>query len=341
MKKKLFLLIGFILLFGISLFFYFFSKEKKEIFNEYSLFSKNNYSFLSIHSEEELQDQFSSIQYSLISPLNNEERKKAFENGKQILYFTTRISENEIIEFDTFEINQETLKLYLKNHSSCGVFPPKEVTFEFIIDSQKEFKELEVYLKNTQDKCNQNINYKPIIYIYPEEDTDLTIQLKDTEKLLYTYPKYKNSWNIKALKNGSIYDYKTKRNYYALYYEAIDNTTIDTTKGFVIKGSETISFLEEKLAYLGLNEREINEFIIYWIDKLEKNNYNYIYFRTTDEVNQYMELSSSKPVDTLIRVFMDYAPLEKRLEVSEQKLTPIKRRGFTIVEWGGRKINIS
>ncbi len=45
-----------------------------------------------------------------------------------------------------------------------------------------------------------------------------------------------------------------------------------------------------------------------------------------------MELSSSKPVDTLIRVFMDYAPLEKRLEVSEQKLTPIKRRGFTIVE---------
>lgn len=153
-------------------------------------------------------------------------------------------------------------------------------------------------MKNTQDKCNQNINYKPIIYIYPEEDTDLTIQLKDTEKLLYTYPKYKNSWNIKALKNGSIYDYKTKRNYYALYYEAIDNTTIDITKGFVIKGSETISFLEEKLAYLGLNEREINEFIIYWIDKLEKNNYNYIYFRTTDEVNQYMELSSSKPVDT-------------------------------------------
>lgn len=73
MKKKLFLLIGFILLFSVSLFFYFFSKEKKEIFNEYSLFSKNNYSFLSIHSEEELQDQFSSIQFSLISPLNNEE----------------------------------------------------------------------------------------------------------------------------------------------------------------------------------------------------------------------------------------------------------------------------
>ena len=314
---------------GISLFFYFSSKEENEIFNGYSLFSENEYSFLSIHSEEEFQNHLTSIKkYFLISPLENEERKKTFEEGKQILYFTTLMSENESIKLDSFEVNNGTLKLYLKNHTFCGVFPPQEVTYEFKIDSQKEFENLEVYLKNTYDTCNQNIAYKPIIYIYPDEETNLLIHLKDTEKLLYTYPKYQDSWNIKVLKNGLLYDYKTERNYYALYYEAIDNTIIDTTTGFVVKGSETISFLEEKLAYLGLNDREINEFIIYWIDKLEKNNYNYIYFRTIDEINQYMKLSFSKSVDTLIRVFMDYAPLEQEIGYRTSSYPNKKKRFY-------------
>ena len=34
--------------------------------------------------------------------------------------------------------------------------------------------------------------------------------------------------------------------------------------------------LEEKLAILGLTERESEEFIVYWLPKLEKNKYNYI-----------------------------------------------------------------
>ena len=34
-------------------------------------------------------------------------------------------------------------------------------------------------------------------------------------------------------------------------------------EGFIVKGKDTITFLKEKLAQLGLNEREANEFIIY------------------------------------------------------------------------------
>ena len=71
------------------------------------------------------------------TPLENEERKKTFEEGKQILYFTTLMSENESIKLDSFEVNNGTLKLYLKNHTFCGVFPPQEVTYEFKIDSKR------------------------------------------------------------------------------------------------------------------------------------------------------------------------------------------------------------
>ena len=105
-------------------------------------------------------------------------------------------------------------------------------------------------------------------------------------------------------------------------------------EGFVVKGSDTVSFLEEKLELLGLNEREINEFIVYWINKIEDNNYNYIYFKTTDEINNYMPLEFSKDPDTLIRVVVDIKPLKKEIKVKPQELKSVKRSGFTIVEWG-------
>ncbi len=35
------------------------------------------------------------------------------------------------------------------------------------------------------------------------------------------------------------------------------------SKGFVVKGKDTTKFLEEKLSYFGLNDKECNEFIIY------------------------------------------------------------------------------
>ena len=44
------------------------------------------------------------------------------------------------------------------------------------------------------------------------------------------------------------------------------------------------------LAKLGLTERESEEFIIYWLPKLEKNKYNYIRFATKEEIDTDMPL---------------------------------------------------
>lgn len=109
-------------------------------------------------------------------------------------------------------------------------------------------------------------------------------------------------------------------------------------EGFVVKGGQTVTFLENKLSYLGLNDKEINEFIVYWLNKMEDNNYNFIRFRTMEEINEYMPLEFSQKPDTLIRVIMDFKPLTEKLDVKEQKLEKVERKGFTIVEWGGREI---
>ena len=84
--------------------------------------------------------------------------------------------------------------------------------------------------------------------------------------------------------------------------------------------------------------------ILYCIFKNRKpdvsnNKYNYIRFRCTEEVNKFMPLEFSVNPDTLIRVIMDYKPLNEKINIKEQELEKTIRNGFTVVEWGGRKIN--
>ena len=179
---------------------------------------------------------------------------------------------------------------------------------------------------------------KPIIYFYPEQTTELNVKLGYPENLTCSYPKYENGWNIIANPDGSLIDINTGRSLYSLYWEGNAKPKISMNEGFVIKGEDTISFLEEKLAILGLNEIEAEEFIVYWLPKLQNNKYNYIRFATIDEINKMMPLEISEKPDSLIRVLMEYKPLDKYIDVKEQELSTPARTGFVVVEWGGAEI---
>ena len=274
---------------------------------------------------------------------NDKLKEKDFKKNNYVIVKLFRTPEcYSSLKYKKVNIDsQNNMKIYLSGKEVCLNYC-KEGTYFIEIPVSKTINEInltDVYIKSlTHVICPELMVYKPIIYIYPKEDMDLNIKLLNNDLLTHTYPKYTNEWNVKVSKNGNIYDYKTKRNYYALYWEGIDNTPSNMNEGFVVEGKDTIKFLEEKLEYLGLNEREINEFIIYWIDKLENNKYNFIRFRTTEEVNEYMPLKINVKPDTLIRIIMNFKPLENKIEVIEQHLSKVTREGYTIVEWGGRKI---
>ncbi|MBQ8538885.1 MAG: hypothetical protein IJ433_04470 [Ruminococcus sp.] len=190
------------------------------------------------------------------------------------------------------------------------------------------------------ETCNDDILFaKPVIYLYPTEKTKLTVTLGKPQNLTCTYPHYENSWDVTAFPDGKLIDNKRNRELYCLYWEGISKNTSQLTEGFVVKGTDTIAFLEEKLAILGLNEAEAQEFIIYWLPVLQENEYNLIRFATIDEINKEMPIEFSVTPDTLIRVLMQFKPLEHNINIKEQKLTPAKRNGFTAVEWGGCKID--
>ena len=153
-----------------------------------------------------------------------------------------------------------------------------------------------------------------------------------------SYPKYNDGWSVIANPNGNLKELNSNRIYYGLYYEAKNHNVQMKDNGFVVKGEDVIKFLEEKLEILGLNEREINEFIIYWLPVLESNKYNYIRFETQEEIENYMPIKITPKPDSIIRVVMDYKPLNEKIQITEQKLIPQIRYGYSIVEWGGSEI---
>ena len=189
-----------------------------------------------------------------------------------------------------------------------------------------------------------DVSLKPIIYLYPTSDTNVTVKLGKPNDITVSYPEYNASkgWNVLAQPDSDLVDLDTGRNLYSLYYESKSSEDVYSMKsdGFIVSREDTVSFLEDKLARLGLNEHEAEEFIVYWLPKLQQNNYNYIRFATMDEINNAMPLDINPNPDTVIRVLMTYKGLDKPIEgITEQQLpkTPT-RDGFTVVEWGGSEL---
>ena len=176
---------------------------------------------------------------------------------------------------------------------------------------------------------------KPIVYLYPTEETKVNVKLWTPENLLHTYPKYNTEkwWNVIAQPNGDLEDTDTWRKLYALYWEWKSDIETNFDEWFVVEWKDTIPFLEEKLSILWLNEREAEEFIVYWLPQMENNKYNVIRFETIEEQNKNMPLDITPTPDTVIRVMMDWKAIDELIEIPEQELTTPERVGFTVVEW--------
>ncbi len=232
-----------------------------------------------------------------------------------------------------------------------GVVADTLLTYVIVIPTDKAVNNINVVPVYTSEEFNNIRSYgttynpntmsfdKPIIYLYPTEETKVSVKLLKDDSLTCSYPKYKGSWEVVAKSNGDLTYLPNGRELYALYYESKNNIKLDVQKdGFIVKSEDVAEFLEEKLEILGLNQREAEEFIIYWLPKLESNKYNYIRFATEEEINENMPLEINPKPDTIIRILMTYKGLEEPIDVEEQKLITPERNGFVVVEWGGTEI---
>ncbi len=179
------------------------------------------------------------------------------------------------------------------------------------------------------------VAYKPVIYLYPQEPTAVSVRLDINGELTCTYPAYQDDWQVIAYPDGTLTDGTQTYNY--LYWEGTQSVDYDLSQGYCIKGEDTATFLEWALAKLGLTRREANEFIVYWLPQMQDNPYNIITFQT-DGYTDNAALTVDPAPDTLIRVFMAWQASDRPIQIQEPLLIAPERTGFTVVEWGGTEI---
>jgi len=189
----------------------------------------------------------------------------------------------------------------------------------------------------TEKKEDEVWAAKPVIYLYPEETAEVSVRLDYDGELTCTYPEYDGEWNVLAEPGGRLVDLQDRKEYSYLFWEGVSSTAYDMSKGFVVKGEDTAEFLQNKLAQLGLEPKEYNEFIVYWLPRMQENPYNLITFQTEAYCDHARLTITPKP-DSILRVFMVYQALEEPIEVKEPVLESFERKGFTVVEWGGTEL---
>ena len=181
---------------------------------------------------------------------------------------------------------------------------------------------------------------KPVIYLYPEQETDVHIELElTTSELATTYPKYQNGWDVTALPDGTLLNKADGTHHRYLFWDSTNATNVfDLSHGYCVAGSDTEQFLKRTLTEMGLTESEMNEFIVYWLPRMEHNPYNLITFQS-EAYTDSAKLHITPEPDSICRIFMAYLPLDHAIEIEPQELSTFERTGFAVVEWGGTELS--
>lgn len=176
---------------------------------------------------------------------------------------------------------------------------------------------------------------KPVIYLYPQQTTDVTVTLKPAGGFTYTEPVYTQGWKVRATPTGNLTELLTGKQYPYLFWEGRGGMYQTPEQGFVVAQAEVHTFLQDKLTDLGLNTQERADFVEFWEPRMQSAPYYFVTFMGNEVMDQLAPLTVSPKPDTIIRILMDYLPLQQPKAVQGYTIRTPERKGFTVVEWGG------
>lgn len=187
---------------------------------------------------------------------------------------------------------------------------------------------------------------KPVIYLYSQEELNVSVDFESKSNVVFTYPEYSNGWNF-MLKENQLTDAQTGRAYPYLFWEGkTDNLDFHVQNGCIsgsiVKTDTVVSFLENALAAMGMNATEQTDFITFWTPRIINHDYVLIQFLDNKLYDEKISTLSVVPTpDNVLRTFMLFSPVEEHqlpLQIIPQEFEPVDRSGFTVVEWGGAMI---
>jgi hypothetical protein len=179
---------------------------------------------------------------------------------------------------------------------------------------------------------DDKVVYKPNIYIYPTEQLQLTVKLDFPMggKVITSIPDYGTGWNVLADTTGLI-----DNTYSYLFYESTQPDVWQRTEGWVIKTVELESFFRRNMSEYGFEGREIDDFVEYWIPRLNDYAFYSIYPQTKRIIDNVIQLNFSEQPEMVLRLFYVIKGDNQLQEnVVEPAISVFERRGFFVTEWG-------
>lgn len=229
----------------------------------------------------------------------------------------------------------------LKNMYASSYFPNngKKMSYEKFIEARPlvywfdpfgRLIELQSSRFATQAECG-----KPVIYLYPPKTTSTTVYVQPQGGFTYTDPPYLVGWTVLAQPNGHLTDLRTNKEYPYLFWEGRGGFYEQPKQGWVVRQADLKKFLPTKLKQLGLNKNEANDFLEFWEPRMKAKPYYFVTFMGNKTMDILAPLTVQPTPDTVIRILMDFTPLDKPIKVKPFIIRTPKRTGFTVIEWGG------
>lgn len=181
--------------------------------------------------------------------------------------------------------------------------------------------------------------YKPNIYIYGEEGTELSVTFDTPQLLTTTIPEYNDTWDVALEEDGQL-TVDGLSDFDFLFYESVTlPELLQDESGFVINADTREEQFREIMTEYGFNETETDDFVEFWMEKLEENVDYVMYPQLTEAVDIAMPITveAEEEFDSYYRIwfyFVNVAEVDMAA-VSEPEIVPVEHDGFTLIEWGG------
>ena len=170
--------------------------------------------------------------------------------------------------------------------------------------------------------------FAPNIYLYPETETTVQVALgfPNGGHVTLSEPAYTNGWNVNVTPDGLI-----DGRYPYLFYETLVPIPIDADTGWLLDGRNLETELRTLLANLGFVGREIDDFIEYWLPRLNGPSWYAVYLQQPEQMATF---NISPAPQSVLRALFAFRALKKPIAMTAPSVTPFTRTGFTVVEWG-------
>ncbi len=180
-SKKI--IIGVVIVVVFLIFFWFLDNKNATEYREY----------LSGVYYKEADDQREADSWGVIrnsDDLGYDDLKLDFVNN-DYLYYVLYIDSctEEITGITKYSLIDGVLKFSFGVKRECGLCALMEVIY--FIPIEKGASVTEVYVSYdviSSEKCDPDVTYKPILYLYPTDDIDVSVKMERSNLLLTTYP---------------------------------------------------------------------------------------------------------------------------------------------------------